>query len=183
MAVTEILKSVKRIWLRLIIPVGGARNHGLRIKQEPHITAQVNRGRRVNSSWKPHCTTATAAALFNGGIDGRGIIIHSVTACAKIAHVELRGTERRNLHRRDRQSSRQDQERQAVYHLISISRTRFCMRTFLKALRILSPKPAFIGTASSKRKGVEMSDVLTCTFSKPHIRDQNGCRVSKSLTR
>src|SRR5882762_945119 len=98
MAVTEILKSVERVWLRLVVPVGGARNHSLSIEQEPHITAQVNRGRRVNSSWKPHRATATAAALFDGSIDGRGIIIPSVTACAEIAHVELSRTERRNLH-------------------------------------------------------------------------------------
>src|SRR4029077_16395832 len=102
MAVTEVLKSVEGIWIRLIIAVGGTRNHRLSIEQETHITAQVNRDRGVNSNRKPPRATATAAALFDGGIDGRGIIIQSVTACAKIAHVELSGTERRNLHRRDR---------------------------------------------------------------------------------
>src|SRR4051794_11867488 len=101
MAVTEILKSVEGIWFRLIIAVSSARNHGLGIEQEPHITAQVNRGRGVNSSWKQHRATTTAAALFDGGIDGRGIIIPSVTACAEIAHVELSGTECRNLERRN----------------------------------------------------------------------------------
>src|SRR5437868_14066769 len=88
MAVTKILKSLEGIRLRLIVPVGGARNHGLSIEQEPHITAQVNRGRGVNSSWKQHRPTATAAALFDGSIDGRGFIIPSVTACAEIAHVD-----------------------------------------------------------------------------------------------
>jgi hypothetical protein len=101
MAVTEILKSVEGIWLRLIIAVGRSRNHSLRIEQEPHVTAQMNRGRGVNSCWKQDRATATAAALFDRGIDGPGIIIPSITACAKIADVELSGTERRNLHRRD----------------------------------------------------------------------------------
>src|SRR5206468_11131737 len=108
MAVTKILKSLEGIRLRLIVPVGGARNHSLSIEQDPHITAQENRGRGVNSSWKEHRATATAAALFDGSIDGRSIIILSVTACAKIAHVELCRSELRNLHRRDRKRSGRD---------------------------------------------------------------------------